>query len=79
MNLKKLKSKLLEEITKGKYQLIFQDYGGDVPYTEQYFGSEEEAEKWVRDQKSYSDNYDDVTYYNPQSDNYFDGYTIEEI
>jgi len=79
INLKEAKLRLLEEATEEKYQVVFHDYGGDVPYTEQLFDSEGDADRWVRDHKSYSDNYDDITYYNPEVDNYFDNYHIEKV
>lgn len=75
----KWKKNFLSENIQEKYQVVFHDYGEDVQYTEQFFNSEGDAERWVTDQKSYSDNYDDVVYYNPEVDNYFDGYTIEKV
>lgn len=48
-NIQELKNKLLEEVTEGKYQVIFHDYSGeDIPYTDEFFNSEMEAEKWVQ-------------------------------
>ena len=73
-------SKKLNENVQEKYQVVFHDYDGDdVPYTEQLFNSEGDAERWVTDQKSYSDNYDDVDYYNPEDRESYFGYHIEKV
>ena len=46
----------------------------------QLFTSEFEAENWANDQKSYSDDYDDVYYYNPEDgESIYTSFTIEPI
>jgi len=62
-----------------KYKVIFYDGYDEVPYTEQYFDSEIEAENWLNDQKSYSDDYFEVDYYNPQDKQKYIGYKINPI
>ena len=62
-----------------KYQVIFVDnYNKAIPYSE-YFESEGEAEDWVKDQKSYSNDYFEVDYYNPENKQKYAGYRIEKI
>jgi predicted AlkP superfamily phosphohydrolase/phosphomutase len=78
MELKRMQE--LAGINPDKYRVNFRDYyGNDIPYTEDYFTSEAEAEDWVNDHKSYSDDYDEVTYYNPQDQNKYEYYTIERF
>jgi pyruvate/2-oxoacid:ferredoxin oxidoreductase beta subunit len=59
-----------------KYQVIFHTDYITTP-TKQLFNSEREAENWVNDNKSYSDDYDDVYYYNPEDEE--DIYTSFEV
>jgi tRNA U34 5-methylaminomethyl-2-thiouridine-forming methyltransferase MnmC len=59
-----------------KYQVIFYNDYITTP-TKQLFNSEQEAENWINDNKSYSDNYDDVYYYNPEDEE--DIYTSFEV
>jgi hypothetical protein len=62
-----------------KYQLIFHDDYVTTPVM-QLFTSEFEAENWANDQKSYSDDYDDVYYYNPEDgESIYTSFTIEPI
>ena len=62
-----------------KYQLIFHDDYITTPVM-QLFTSEFEAENWANDQKSYSDDYDDVYYYNPEDgESIYTSFTIEPI
>jgi tRNA U34 5-methylaminomethyl-2-thiouridine-forming methyltransferase MnmC len=62
-----------------KYQLIFHDDYITTPVM-QLFTSEFEAENWANDQKSYSDDYDDVYYYNPEDGkSIYTSFTIEPI
>jgi hypothetical protein len=90
INLKELKTKLLEEVTEEKYQVIFHDYSGDdVPYTEKFFNSEMEAENFVQEYESdeevevYKDgDYRYETryrYYNPEDQESYFGYHIEKV
>jgi tRNA U34 5-methylaminomethyl-2-thiouridine-forming methyltransferase MnmC len=59
-----------------KYQVIFHTEYVTTP-TKQLFNSEQEAENWVNDNKSYSDDYDDIYYYNPEDEE--DIYTSFEV
>jgi hypothetical protein len=62
-----------------KYQVIFYDDYETTPIN-QLFNSEGEAENWANDQKSYSDDYDDVYYYNPEDgESIYTSFTIEPI
>jgi len=87
INLKEAKLRLLEEVTKEKYQLIFHDYGGNnVPYTEQYFDSFYDAQDfaevnaWQDEQQDYDGKWETVErYYNPQENESEYGYHIEEV
>ena len=90
INLKEIKLRLLEEVTKGKYQLIFHDYGGNnVPYTEQYFDSKYDAidfaqvNAWQEEVETYEDGeykYEDIErFYNPQSKKSEYGFHVEEV
>jgi hypothetical protein len=75
-----------------KYQVIFISYSDEeVPYTEQYFNSDEEADIWVEGYETYK--YEEVWnsteqdyneekvyyYYNPQDKQEYSSYRIEEI
>lgn len=62
-----------------KFQVIFYGDGEEAPYTEQYFSSEGKAEDWVNDNKSYSEDYFEITYYNPQDKQNYDGYKIIQV
>jgi hypothetical protein len=76
----KWKKNFLNENTQEKYQVVFHDYSGeDVPYTQEFFDSEGDAERWAQDNKNYSEDYDEITYYNPEYGEYFDGYHIEKV
>ena len=59
-----------------KYQVIFHTDYVTTP-TKQLFNSEREAENWVNDNKSYSDDYNDIYYYNPEDEE--DIYTSFEV
>ena len=59
-----------------KYQVIFHTDYITTP-VEQLFNSEQEVENWINDNKSYSDDYDDIYYYNPEDGE--DIYTSFEI
>lgn len=59
-----------------KYQVIFHTDYITTP-TKQLFNSEREAENWVNDNKIYSDDYDDIYYYNPEDEE--DIYTSFEV
>ena len=63
-------------LTMKKYQVIFYDDYVTTP-VEQLFNSEQEAKNWINDNKSYSDDYDDIYYYNPEDGE--DIYTSFEI
>lgn len=63
-------------LTMKKYQVIFHTDYITTP-VEQLFNSEQEAENWINDNKSYSDDYDDIYYYNPEDGE--DIYTSFEI
>jgi hypothetical protein len=75
-----------------KYQVIFISYSDEeVPYTEQYFNSDGEADRWVEEYETYK--YEEVWnsaeqdyneekiyyYYNPQDKQEYSSYRIEEI
>jgi len=75
-----------------KYQVIFISYSDEeVPYTEQYFNSDREADRWVEGYETYK--YEEVWnsaeqdyneekvyyYYNPQDKQEYSSYRIEEI
>ena len=75
-----------------KYQVIFISYSDEeVPYTEQYFNSDGEADRWVEGYETYK--YEEVWnsakqdyneekvyyYYNPQDKQEYSSYRIEEI
>ena len=74
-----------------KYQVIFHDYDGDdVPYTQEYFNSEYEAECWTQEyeyeyqdiiiDRDGNDNWATMTrYYNPEDKETYFGYHIEKI
>jgi hypothetical protein len=62
-----------------KYQVIFVDYYNRETLYNEYFESERKAEDWVNDLKSYSDDYFEVNYYNPEDKLKYSGYRIEEI
>jgi hypothetical protein len=84
MKKSELKQIIKEEISKilneDKYQIVFIDYyNNEIPYTERYFTSEREAENWVNDQKSYSDDYFEVDYYNPETQEKYLGYRTIKI
>jgi hypothetical protein len=89
-NIQELKNRLLEEVTEEKYQVIFHDYSGeDIPYTDEFFNSEMEAEKWAQSQEwdeqvEYFDGDDykfktQYRYYNPQENDSAFGYHIEKV
>ena len=63
-------------LTMKKYQVIFHTDYITTP-VEQLFNSEQEVENWINDNKSYSDDYDDIYYYNPEDGE--DIYTSFEI
>jgi len=86
----KWKKNFLNENTQEKYQVVFHDYSGqDEPYTEQFFDSEIEAEKWAQSQEwdeqvEYFDGDDyrfktQYRYYNPQENNSAFGYHVEKV
>lgn len=87
LNIQELKNRLLEEVTKEKYQVIFHDYSGqDEPYTEQFFDSESDAEdfvisnEWEENVQDWEGNYSTRTrYYNPQENDSAFGYHIEKV
>jgi hypothetical protein len=87
LNIQELKNRLLEEVTKEKYQVIFHDYSGkDIPYTEQFFDSESDAEdfvianEWEENVQDWEGNYSTRTrYYNPQENESEFGYHIEKL
>jgi hypothetical protein len=75
-----------------KYQVIFISYSDEeVPYTEQYFNSDGEADRWVEEYETYK--YEEVWnsaeqdyneekvyyYYNPQDKQEYSSYRIEKI
>jgi hypothetical protein len=76
-----------------KYQVVFfDDYGDDdIPYTEQYFNSKIEAEKWAEEQefeeqdiRYNSETMDDeyytrYSYHNPQDKQNYPGYNVELV
>jgi hypothetical protein len=74
-----------------KYQVIFYDDGEDIPYTEQYFDSKIEAEKWAEGQEfdvqdiKYNPEtmgdefYTIYSYHNPEDKQNYTGYTVEPI
>jgi hypothetical protein len=72
-----------------KYQVIFYDSYDEVPYTEQYFNSKIEAEKWVEDNEwdkqveFWGDNGPEYKtqyyYHNPQDQQNYTGYEIKLI
>jgi uncharacterized protein YnzC (UPF0291/DUF896 family) len=59
-----------------KYQVIFHTDYVTTP-TDKLFNSENEAENWVNDNKSYSDDYNDIYYFNPEDGE--DIYTSFEV
>jgi len=73
-----------------KYQVVFYGDGEDVPYTEQYFDSKSDAEKWAMEMEY---DYQDIAidnngndywktfyrYYNPEDNENYDGYTVEPV
>jgi hypothetical protein len=62
-----------------KFQVTFHDDYVTTPIN-QLFNSEGEAENWANNQKGYSDDYDDVYYYNPEDgENIYTSFTIEPI
>ena len=90
INLREAKSRLLEEVTEEKYQLVFHDYSGeDVPYTEKLFDTEMEADKFAQEYESdeevevYKDGdyrYETICrYYNPEDKESYFGYHIEKV
>ena len=87
LNIQELKNRLLEEVTKEKYQVVFHDYGGqDEPYTEQFFDSESDAEdfvianEWEENVQDWEGNYSTRTrYYNPQENDSAFGYHVEKV
>jgi len=74
-----------------KYQVIFYDDYEDVPYTEQYFNSKIEAEKWAEEQEfdeqdiKYNpttmddEYYTKYSYYNPEDKQTYSGYEIKLV
>ncbi len=62
-----------------KYQVVFKDDYLNPIIFNHIFNSEGEAEDWVNDQKSYSDDYDDISYFNPEDKQNYTGYTIEPV
>jgi hypothetical protein len=62
-----------------KYQVIFVKYYGEEDPYSKFFSSEWEAEDWVNDLKSYSDDYDEVDFFNPETNQRYPGYKIEKI
>jgi hypothetical protein len=73
-----------------KYQVVFYGDGEDVPYTEQYFDSKSDAEKWAMEMEydyqdiAIDDNGNDYwktfyRYYNPEDNENYAGYTVEPI
>jgi hypothetical protein len=74
-----------------KYQVIFYDDYEEVPYTEQYFDSKIEAEKWAEEmefdeqdirynsQTGDDEYYTKYSYHNPQDKQNYSGYTVEPI
>jgi hypothetical protein len=70
-----------------KYQVIFYGDGEDIPYTEQYFNSKIEAEKWAEEQEwdeqveFWGDNDPEYKtqyyYHNPQNQQNYTGYGVE--
>lgn len=72
-----------------KFQVIFYNDYEEIPYTEQYFDSKIEAEKWAETnewdtrEEFWGDNgpeYKTVYYYhNPQDKQNYTGYTVEPI
>jgi hypothetical protein len=73
-----------------KYQVVFYGDGEDVPYTEQYFDSKSDAEKWAMEMEydyqdiAIDDNGNDYwktfyRYYNPEDNENYDGYTVEPV
>jgi len=74
-----------------KYQVIFYDDVEDVPYTEQYFDSKIEAEKWAEEQEfdiqdikynpeTMGDEFYTVYYYhNPQDKQNYEGYEVKLV
>lgn len=68
--------KLLNE---NKYQLIFHDDYAEIP-VKQLFNTESEAENWANDNKSYSDNYNETYYFNPEDgEDFYTSYEIRQI
>jgi len=86
-NIAKWKKNFLNENTQQKYQVVFHDYGGeDIPYTEQFFNSESDAEdfvianEWEEDVQDYDGNYSRrIRYYDPQENESHFGYHIEKV
>jgi hypothetical protein len=60
-----IKEEIHKVLNENKYQVVFYDDYIETP-VKQLFKTEEEAENWVNDNKSYSDDYNDVYYFNPE-------------
>ena len=72
-----------------KYQVIFYGYDEEVPYTEQYFNSKIEAEKWA-EEKEWNDQVEfwgddgpeyktEFYYHNPQDKQNYTGYEVRLV
>lgn len=74
-----------------KYQVIFYDDYDEVPYTEQYFDSKIEAEKWAEElefdeqdirynsQTGDDEYYTKYSYHNPQDKQNYAGYEVKLV
>ena len=74
-----------------KYQVIFYDDYEEIPYTEQYFNSKIEAEKWAEEMEfdeqdirynpetGDDEYYTKYSYHNPQDKQNYSGYTVEPV
>jgi hypothetical protein len=74
-----------------KYQVIFYDESEDVPYTEQYFDSKIEAEKWAEEQEFEEEDikynpetmddefYTGYSYHNPEDKQNYKGYDVKLV
>lgn len=68
---------LLKENEGEKYKIVYTDYDGfEKCQSKQLFQSESIAENFVRNNKSYSDDFDGITYFNPDDKEYYYGYII---
>jgi len=87
-----IKQEIAKILNESKYQVVFISYSDEeVPYTEQYFDSYEEASAWVDGYEAYE--YEEVwnsasqdyeyekvfNYYNPQDKQVYSGYDIKQV